>query len=247
MVTNSDLRSAFIKKATLSKSVWIPVVAGGVTMALASGAPFWIGVAVFSMGIGSALWRFTIGRRQTEEAVIQQLRDESNRQHYAFLRSLQRKLRRDRDETTGRLLRQLRETHKRMASANIFSSSGSLQQPAKAWQVDIHRQMAKLYESSVGSLGRSFDLWRSAQVVKDEKLRQELLGSRTQLLTEVEESIERLGKTLDQMQVSSLKDEEPSSELSSVRRELEQGLTVAENIEKRLRELDRQVRNVTRE
>jgi hypothetical protein len=248
MVSKSDLRNAFLKRAVLSKAVWIPIAFGGATMALASGMPFWIGVGSATFGIGMAIWRLTRGRRATEEAVIQQFRNEADRQHYAYLRSLQRKLRRDRDATTGRLLRQLREIHKRMVEADVFATvaSTSPQDSSKAWQSEVRDQMAKLYESSVGSLERSYKLWSNAQSVADHKLQQELLSSRSQLLKEVEESVQRLGKTLDQMQVSSIKTEQPQNELSELRQELEQGLTVAENIEKRIKELDNQVREATR-
>ena len=242
MVSKSDLKNAFLKKSLLSKGVWIPIVLGCSTMAVATGFPFWLGVAAVGVGIGTAIWRFTIGRRKTEEAVIQQLRDEANCQHYAFLRALQRKLRRDRDPTTGKLLRQLRETHKRMVETRVFLGSAE----KETWQADVRSHMVKLYESSVGSLERSFDIWSRAQSIRDADLQKELSESRSSLLSEVTTSVERLGKTLDQMQVSSVKTEQPENELSALRNELEQGLAVAKNIEARIDELNKQVRRATR-
>ena len=241
MVSKSDLRNAFLKRALLSKSVWVPIAIGCTTMAVATGFAFWVGAAAVGAGIGAAAWRFTGGRSKVEEAVVQQLRDESNRQHYSFLRALQRKLRRDRDPTTGNLLRQLRDTHKRMVEAKVFSGSSD----APTWQAEVREQMAKLYESSVGSLGRTFDIWSNAQKVHDPNLQMELAESRASLITEVAASIERLGKTLDQMQVSNMNTEQPESELSALREELEQGLSVAKNIEERISGLNRQVRKAT--
>ena len=210
-------------------------------MAVASGIPFWMGAAAVGVGVGSAIWRFTLGRRATEELVLQQLREEANRQHYAYLRSLQRKLRRDRDPLTGKLLRQLRAIHKRMVDLKVFAGASD----TPSWQAEIRQQVAKLYESSVGSLERSCDIWKSSQQVHDEQLKKELSSKRSHVLTEVTESIERLGKTLDQIQVSSVKTEQPEGELASLRQELEQGLEVARNIEERIDELNQQVRQAT--
>ena len=212
MVSKAELQSRFVKKALLNKAVWLPVVLGTATMALASGTPFWLGAAAIGLGIGAAVWRFTGGRRTIEEQVIQRLRYESNRQHYAYLRALQRKLRRDRDPRTGRMLRQLRQTHKRMVEAKVFASNQN-----DAWNSDIRDRLSRLYESSVGSLERSFDLWNSAEKVHDPEVKNELVESRSQLLNEVTESIGWLGKTLDQMQVSKIQSEQPAAEPSGAR------------------------------
>ncbi|MCA9211765.1 MAG: hypothetical protein KDB27_01775 [Planctomycetales bacterium] len=242
MVEKSELQNAFVRRTFLSGAVWLPIVLGGAMMVVASGIPFWLGVGAVGCGVGTAIWRFTLGRKKIEDAIVAQFRKEADRQHHSFLRALGRKLRRDRDPNTGRLLRTLQDMHKRMTRAKIFTKEDGEQ----TWQVQVHEHMTKLYESSVGSLERSFQIWQSAEKVRDDKLKSELTESRSRLLEEVTESVGRLATALDQMQFSSMKNEDAETELSSLREELEQGLLVATAVEERINALNRQVRKATR-
>ena len=68
------------------------------------------------------------------------------------------------------------------------------------------------------------------------------LQTREQLIQEVTGSIENLGRTLDYFQLARVEEELPEEHLAEVRRELEQGLEVARNVQQRRDELERELR-----
>ena len=227
--------------AVTSPTTWLPVLGGIGLAATTGGVWFGVGIAAVAVGVGSAVWQLTLGKRSTAEKVIAEIKKESNRAHYDSLRKLQRKLRRDKDPLTGKLLRQLRETHKRMDQMGILTGFRAPQ-----WKADIKTKVLDLYESSVKSLENTFDVWNKAQQVSSEESKTTLLENRAKILSEVESSTTHLGKTLDQLQVSDVKTEEPENALAELRLELDRGLEVAKRVEERISELDQKIRIATK-
>ena len=225
-----------------SKSVWLPIVLGCGTMALTSGVPFFLGVAATAIGIGSAIWRLTAGKSAIVEQANSELQSQRRREHGRYLRGLQRKLRRDEDSRTGKMLDDVRNLFKRIHDMGLQNAVSE-----KRWTQPISEQVDQLYQSCVDGLEKSYDLWQDAQRVATPDLKSQLLDQRTELLSEVGNSIQHLGKSLDQIQVSLSTIELPDNDLRRLRDELDQGLEVARNVEQRISELDREIRKATRE
>ena len=75
-----------------------------------------------------------------------------------------------------------------------------------------------------------------------DETRQQLLNWRAEVLGEVGHSIQQLNKTADQVQASALKRELPEDDLAQMRQELEQGLTVARNVERQIENLENELK-----
>ena len=82
-----------------------------------------------------------------------------------------------------------------------------------------------------------------------DRAKHEMLDSRDDLLEQVETSIGHLESTLDNLQTVQIQrtDEELSDRNARLRQELDQGLEVARAVEKRMEDLERQLRDVERE
>lgn len=224
-----------------SKSVLLPIVVGCITMAFTSGIPFFIGAAAAAMGVATAIARLT-SRKSTTDQGPTKLRSQHRREHGAYLRELQGKLRQDEDSRTGELLKAIRELFKRIEELGIGSQSTE-----KTWMKAIAEQVDELYRSCLDGLEKSYALWQEAKRVNTPDLKDRLLKQREELVEEVEKSVQHLGKSLDQVQVSSSSLQRPDNDLGRLRDELDQGLEVARKVEQRVSELDREIRKATRE
>jgi hypothetical protein len=220
-----------------SKSFWIPVLAGVGLMALSSsGVGFVIGAAAVSAGVLSAVWKLTMGRNRLEREVARQIRQAAHREHRSELRELQTRFRQARDVQTGKMVRRLRDVHRRMVDIGLFSDSSGNRSTD-----EVREQAAQLYRSCFESLEQALNLFQKAQQIATEDLKRQLLDGRDKVLAEVRASIDSLGRSLDQIQFSSVDAELPQRELSYLRQELDQGIEVARNTEQRIQELDREV------
>jgi len=228
MIDQAEVNRQCWLSVVRAKRFWFPVLMGTL-LGINADTPFaWIGWATVLIAVGVAAWRLTWGRQTLIVRVITQLKRKESREQRAFLRGLQRKLRQDRDSRTGDMLRRLRKVYDRVVELDLDKAR---QQP---WRVEVYDQVCVLYRSCLSALERSFDLWIRANEMATDESRLQVLQWRNELLNQVNEGVQQLEKSLDQLQASALKYELPQAELLQVRSELEQGLEVARQVEKRL-------------
>ena len=236
MVDPTDVHKQRLLSAVTSRLFWFPTALGTAIGLLADPPAAWLGWAAVGFGVATLVWKLTVGSRQLTKRATSKLRSEANREHRAYLRQLQQKLRTDRDPRTGDMLRKLRDLYGRL---DEISADPQLQQP---WQIEVVGQIRSLYQSSLTALERSFELWERAQDMATDETRQQLLDWRAGVLGEVGRSIEQLAKTADQVQASALKRELSEDDLVQMRQELEQGLTVARNVEQQIENLENELK-----
>ena len=155
------------------------------------------------------------------------------------LQRLRHQLRGDRDPHSTQLVRQLRAILKRLTDS-FFEEA-----------VDVGRDLSRrdslatstqLYESCFRLLERSFELWNGAQQMATDSSRQELLNQRTDLLRQVEQSMQHLNSSLDQLQTSQLKEDDGSVAANrSLQDELQLGLETARRVEERMESLEQEL------
>ena len=214
---------------------WLPTLGGVALIAIGggTGALAWFGLAGIAVGVGWAAWRLTVGRERLNAATLRQLRDESHNRQLAMIRQLQQQLRSDKDARTGEAIRKLREIYKRMYEGDLLPTSGG-----PAWQFDVRQRMADVYESSLASLRRTFELWQAAVEMDTEEMRNKILGSRDEAVREVVETIAQLGVAVDSVQAKSLDKQLPDEELSMLRGQLDRSLEVARRVEERMNAIE---------
>ena len=230
----TGIRIQAIRQVLTSTVVWLPFVLGTFIAAFSPGdrAIGWAGMAA---GILAAAWKLTVGFAGLELQLADRAWRQQNRQHQRYLRQLQRKLRQDRDPDSGKLLLRLKRLRQRMDRRFCPSL-----QP-EPWLLPVQTQMERLYASALRGLENSFQIWLTARDVRSSTLADSLKSDRQNLLDEVTESVNHLENSLDSVQVSELENELPADEFAELRQELDRGLEMAANIERRIRELDQQV------
>lgn len=235
MIDQAEVRKQRFLSAITSRFFWVPAIVGTALGFLAESPLSWFGWAAVGVGVASVVWRMTIGGRSLTNQAISKVKQKASREHRAYLRRLQRKLRRDRDPRTGEMLRSLRDLYGRLDDMEFDP------QQQQTWQVEVFGQIRNLYQSSLSALERSYELWDRANEMATDESREELLAWRDGVLQEVRQSIEQLSKTVDQVQASAMQRELPDGELSQMRSELEQGLEVARGIEQQIQNLENEL------
>ena len=225
-----------------SASFLMPVAVGAASLGMASllSAPplsFFgiVGWGLVGLGFGRAIWRFTIGHRALAENSIRDVRRRVQRGHLDYLRSLRRRIRRDRDPRTSRIVIELQRIYERLCrleSPEPQSDTRIL--PA------LHDQAQQLYGSCLQSLERSYQLWNGARDMATPEARDRLLADRDRMVADVELSIQHLDASLDHLNTAVLRnDETDTTDQGRLREELEQGLEVARRVEERIDAIER--------
>ena len=233
---DSSLGIRMLRSTLTSHLVWFPAALGTAVGLLADPPIAYLGWGAVGFGVASLIWKLTLGSRQLTDHAKSKQRGDANREHRAYLRQLQQKLRTDRDPRTGEMLRKLRDLYGRL---DDISADPELQRP---WQIEVVEQIQDLYQSSLSALERSFEIWERSRDMATDETRQQLMNWRADVLGEVDHSIQQLNKTADQVQASALKRELPEDDLAQMRQELEQGLTVARNVEQQIENLENELK-----
>jgi hypothetical protein len=188
-----------------------------------------LGFAVF----GAAQRWFAAGDDLTERA-WRDLQGKARQEHAKYLRELRRALRGDRDLRTSNMLKKLQRIHDRLLMADRWQRDG-----ASEMFGEIRVQANDLYQACLRLLERSLEIWQASRDMATESARQQLRDSREQLVTEVQNSIDHLEQTLDHIQTSQLKQgSQVQADATRLREELDEGLTVARQVEERMSQLE---------
>ena len=104
----------------------------------------------------------------------------------------------------------------------------------------IHEQAHELYGSCLQLLEHSFELWDTGRSLADKDNRDSLAAEREVILGEVQQSVDHLDRTMDELRKAVLRREKPrgsedsSAEQAHLRDELSQGIETARAVEERM-------------
>ena len=205
---------------------------------LAGGGVGWLGrtgLVALGLSAATAVWRWVGGTDDARYQPIEDLQGQTEREHLGYLGQLRRRLWRDRDPRSGKCLRRLRHTYGRLSTARCAARSTGAdgpgrRSPAGEAAVFLVPQIARTIAGALA--GR-------AQMATDQ-MRTKLLESRSDLLDEVQQSIARLEVTLDSLQAA-IVDTDRDDRHAQLRAELDEELAVAQRVQQRMDELDREI------
>jgi hypothetical protein len=239
-------RSAFTRRfiTRLASHPWtlLPFL-GGITDLLAlwtfniqSPPAAFAGLAAVLLSLGVFLTRVVTGSENVAKQVLEDMEKEAVRQRERTLDDLDRKLSADGDSRTEKCLRDLR------ALAGAF-------QRDKAWlstlntrsTFDILSGVEQLFMRCVQYLEKTLQLWYTARDMSTPEARDVILAERERILEDVTASIRQLGKILAGIQRLGVSEGEAGSDLARIRDELDQSLEVAKAVEKRMKDLEREL------
>lgn len=234
MVDNVQIR--FWSRLLSLPIVWVPVTIGLCLTISGYGAKMFVGGTAVSCCTLALVWFFQRDRiwKQAKE----NFRLETRYLQQAELRQLRRQLRRDNDYRSSQCIRDLQDLYDRMYENDLLANS-------KDSDVgdDIKRQTWQLFETGKKALHRSYELWQAAEQMTSEQNRNEILHTREGLLDELSESLTNLGHAIDFLQTSRIKKrQENTRSINQAGSELARGLEVAKAVQRRLDELEDEMR-----
>jgi len=240
MLDKRRFRRKFLLGLLSSPLTLCPLGVGVTVLLVAWAFSIGTGVALFvAMGcilgaLGTFFTRLVVGSEAISKAAVEEMQKEAHEAREKSLDELDGKLTRDGDPRTQASLRDLR------ALAKAFNESRT---PGAGLNIesmfDIASGVEQLFNRCVQSLERTLQLWRTARKMATPEAKKPILERREGIIEDVGESIEQLGKVLVGIQGLG-SGESASSELASIREELDQRLAVAKRVEERMRSLERQ-------
>ena len=228
-------KKAIVKKLLLDPIDWITLAPFlvGVTLGLGawavnlqSGIAVAASVILILVSAGIYLHRLLFGWNENYERTVNEWRESVERNRDKELDRLYRDLRKDGDPRTENLLKDLRTLTKALMS----EQSESLAVTA----FDIVSDVDKLFQRSVDYLKESLDLYRTAEEMERETIKEKLLKHREILISEVEKSLENLGDVLGSMKKAAVSSRD-GQQLAELREELTGRLKLAEEVEDRMK------------
>ena len=219
-----------------SKLVLLPslIGAGALLLSAGKGQLRVVGLAALAFAAFNATRRWFASGDELTERAWRGLQRKASQEHAKYLRQLRRELRGDRDPRTSIMLKKLQRVHDRLLMADRWQRDG-----ASEMFGEIRVQANALYQVCLRLLERSLEIWKVSRDMATESARRQLRDSREQLVTEVQHSIDNLEQTLDHMQTSQLKQgSQVQADATRLREELDEGLTVARQVEQRMRQLE---------
>lgn len=193
---------------------------------LDSGLAVATSIILILISAGIYLNRLLFGWNENYERLVNEWRAAVERQRDKDLDRLYLELQKDGDPRTEMLLKDLRTLTKALMS----EQSDSLAINA----FDIVSDVDKLFQRSVDYLKESLDLWRTADNMERESIKQQLLTQRETLISEVEKSLENLGTVLGSMKKAAINARD-GRQLAELREELSSRLKIAEEVEEKMK------------
>jgi len=201
-----------------------------------SGPAAFAGIASILAGVGIFLTRLLLGNERAFQKVLEELDRKTRMQQEKALDQLDSELVKDRDSRTQSLLRDLRALHKAFQEDRTWSQNLNPQSI-----FDIVSKVEKLFSHCVLSLKQTLTLWSTARKMSTPLAKEPILEQREHLVQDVADSIHQLGILLARLQRMRFSEDHDNTELARIRKELETSLAVAEAVEKRVAELDREI------
>lgn len=185
--------------------------------------------------VGALATRWLFKRDKLVEKAMKQMQEKLVRDRSAELDGLEQRLQNDDDPRSEQLLRDLRTVYDQLKQPEQWRSAEGKQPP-----IEIIAKADTLFRSCIVSLERSLTMWETAQQMHTDDLKQEMLDGRQKTLDEVQQSVSQLARTFDQLKALTVEPDR-KSRLSEIRNELDQSLTVARNIEDRMKSFERDI------
>jgi hypothetical protein len=207
----------------------LPLV-GGLTALMASWAVGGSGLLTFAgltavlSGGGIFATRLIFGLEKLADSAYRFALERQHARQQQELQQLHQRLERDNDPRTERLLRHLQQAYQRLESD---LREGRITSAAQG----VLQSVEQMFAVCVDHLRRSYELWEDSRQA-DGKRRSQLLRQREELVTEVEQSVDFLDASLEQLRTRNSR--RGRSRLARLRDELDESIRIARQTEERL-------------
>ena len=219
----------------LFASPWtlLPVVSGVtallVSWAVGGSTLAFAGLAGVLAGAGIFASRLVFGLEKITDNAYQFILAKQQARQQEELQRLHQQLEQDQDPRTQRLLTLLQRAYERL-DADV--RAGRVTVAAQG----VLQSVEQMFQVCVNHLHRSYELWEDAHREQGGR-RDRLLRQREELVTEVEQSVDFLDASLEQLRVKNTR--QGRSELARLRDELDESIRIARQAEERMESIGR--------
>lgn len=229
----------------------IMALSGAWALEISAGMPIFAGIALILMGVGSFLTSLLGQPGGLEEKVIKSMNEKSAKVREGMLDDLDQRLAGDGDPRTEKSLRDLRTLFSALAghldSAGTRTNETMIHGAPAADTRTVDTRTAdfttllgimetaeKIFQTSVGALEKSLELWKKATVLTTGEAKKPILDLRERLIVNVEAGVSRLGQALAKVEAGEV--ENSAGKLEGLGRELDETLEMAKRVEKRMKD-----------
>jgi hypothetical protein len=208
-------------------------MAGGLTSLLASWAVggdamlAFVGVAGILASLGVTATRLILGIDKITRDAYDHVVDSQRRRQEEALEHLHQRLLADRDPRTQNCLQELRNLYSRLKEKVEKDK-------VNAAAYGVIERVDQIFHTSVKQLEDSVDLWDAAQPMQG-PARISILKQREELVQEICEAVEHLRQTVDRFYAMTTR--KNRSNLARLRKELDESIRVAREVERRTEQL----------
>lgn len=182
------------------------------------------------LGIGASHWILSYDRLAAgARAAIRQQEDAG---HAKYLADLRQRLDQDDDPRTDRYLATLMRIRDRLRRGTRMDT-----ELESSLVPEIKQSVEELYDLCLRSLERTLLLWHASQEMSTPAAKEKVQAEREKLLSDVEQSIQRLEVSLDHLQTAAIR-QDRNQDLTSIREELDGDLEIAKRVEQRMEEIE---------
>lgn len=242
MFDASRFRRKYVQRLIASPMTLLPFLTGitGLTALwtfdIHSGPAAFAGIAAILGSIGIFLTRLLTGQETVGREVMESIRNEALRERERALDDLDARLSADGDPRTEICLRDLR------ALTRAFDANSDWKKSLNGSSVmEVLSGVETLFDQCVASLEKSLELWYTLQQMKTEQARAPISTRRENIIRDVTQSIQDLGRLLADIQVMDITQSGDQTELGRIRAELNQSLEVAKTVKDRMNRLDEEL------
>lgn len=208
-------------------------IAGGLTAWIASwaiggnAAMNFAGVAGVLTGVGVLATRLILQLDKITQKAYEHTLEKQRHEQEAALEHLRERLVRDRDPRTQNCLEELRLLYARLKEK---VDKGHVNAAA----FGVIEGVDRIFHTCIAQLEHSVELWETAKQMRG-SARDELLQQREQLVLEICETVDHLGKSVEKFHAVTTN--KNRSELARLRSELDQSMQVARDVARRTEQL----------
>ena len=160
-----------------------------------------------------------------EGSIGKELDEEAKEKKLDRLNEKLRKISGDREWKSLRELRALR---------NTFREKGAWASEINDYSVsEILSRVEELFNNCIYSLERAYELWSAADAIEADATRQAMQRKRDEIISDVQKSIEQLGKNLIDIQ-DTRTEHEPGTKLTQIREQMTRQIEIAKKVRERI-------------
>lgn len=241
-VDDARLKRIVMLKLLSSPLVLYPSMGGFTALAamwalgIRSGPAIFGAIAALLVSGGTFFTRIMLGNDQAIREALEEIKLESRQNLESALDHLKGRLLEDDDPLNDDCLQDLRQ----LIKAFTLDVGPGAKPVVRSFE--IQARVEELIQYCLVSLESSLDLWYSAKDLRSPEAQRPILTKRKALVDEIARSIQKLGAILADTKTPAGSAGGQEGELSRLQSELDQSLEVARRIEKRMQDLDSDIR-----